>query len=55
MDNFFTQPLPVELTMTTDPLRRQLLGLGLRPGIASYHGDDPSYNQCGETEIDFAA
>lgn len=53
MDGFFTQPLPAELQQTPDPLKRQLLGLGLRPGVASYHGDDQSYNRRGEAGIDF--
>lgn len=53
MDNFFTQPLPQSLTQTSDPLQRQLLGLGLRAGVASYHGDDESYNRRGEPGLDF--
>jgi ectoine hydroxylase-related dioxygenase (phytanoyl-CoA dioxygenase family) len=55
MDNYFTQPLPAELSQTDDPLKRQLLGLGLRPGVASYHGDDEGYNRRGEAGIDFVA
>jgi hypothetical protein len=54
MDAHFTQPLPAELAQTTDPMKRQLLGLGLRDGVPSYHGDDPSYNARGEAGIDFA-
>jgi ectoine hydroxylase-related dioxygenase (phytanoyl-CoA dioxygenase family) len=54
MDNYFTQPLPAELLNTQDPMKRQLLGLGLRDGVSNYHGDDPSYNQRGEAGIDFA-
>jgi len=54
MDNYFTQPLPAELLYTSDPMKRQLLGLGLRPDVASYHGDDESYNRRGEAGIDFA-
>jgi ectoine hydroxylase-related dioxygenase (phytanoyl-CoA dioxygenase family) len=54
MDAHFTQPLPAELLHTQDPMKRQLLGLGLRDGVASYHGDDPSYNRRGEAGIDFA-
>jgi ectoine hydroxylase-related dioxygenase (phytanoyl-CoA dioxygenase family) len=54
MDNYFTQPLPADLLATTDPMKRQLLGLGLRPGIPSYHGDDESYNRGrGEPGIDY--
>lgn len=53
MDNFFTQPLPQSLAQTREPLQRQLLGLGLREGVASYHGDDESYNRRGEAGIDF--
>lgn len=55
MDNHFTQALPADLLHTTDPMKRQLLGLGLRPGVASYHGDDESYNRRGEPGIDFPA
>lgn len=54
MDNHFIQPLPAELLQTQDPIKRQLLGLGLREGVPSYHGDDPSYNRRGETGMDFA-
>ena len=53
MDNFFTQPLPQILAQTRDPLQRQLLGLGLREGVKSYHGDNESYNRRGEAGIDF--
>lgn len=53
MDNYFTQPLPADLLHTTDPMKRQLLGLGLRPGVPSYHGDDERYNRRGEAGIDF--
>lgn len=53
MDAHFTPPLPAELLRTQDPLKRQLLGLGLRNGVPSYHGDDPSYNERGEAGIDF--
>jgi ectoine hydroxylase len=53
MDNYFTQPLPAELLHTQDPMKRQLLGLGLREGVPSYHGDDPSYNRRGEVGMDF--
>jgi ectoine hydroxylase-related dioxygenase (phytanoyl-CoA dioxygenase family) len=54
MDNFFTQPLPADLLATRDPMKRQLLGLGLRPGVPSYHGDDERYNrERGEAGIDF--
>jgi ectoine hydroxylase-related dioxygenase (phytanoyl-CoA dioxygenase family) len=54
MDNFFTQPLPADLLATSNPMKRQLLGLGLRPDVASYHGDDEGYNrQRGEAGIDF--
>lgn len=53
MDNYFTQPLPADLLYTTDPMKRQLLGLGLRPGVPSYHGDDENYNRRGEPGIDF--
>jgi hypothetical protein len=53
MDNYYTQPLPADLLTTTDPMTRQLLGLGLRPGVPSYHGDDESYNRRGEPGIDF--
>lgn len=55
MDNFFTQPLPADLLLTKDPKKQQLLGLGLRPGVPSYHGDDEGYNRSrGEPGIDFA-
>ena len=54
MDNYFTQPLPAALLQTQDPLKRQLLGLGLRPGVPSYHGDDEGYNRRGEPGIDYA-
>ena len=54
MDNYFTQPLPADLLQTADPMKRQLLGLGLRPGVASYHGDSEEYNRSrGEPGIDF--
>jgi hypothetical protein len=53
MDEHFTQPLPADLLLTDDPMKRQLLGLGLRPGVASYHGDDESYNRRGEAGLDF--
>jgi ectoine hydroxylase-related dioxygenase (phytanoyl-CoA dioxygenase family) len=53
MDNYFTQPLPAELLYTKDPMKRQLLGLGLRDGVPSYHGDDPGYNKRGEAGMDF--
>lgn len=53
MDNYFTQALPADLLATTDPMTRQLLGLGLRPGVPSYHGDDERYNRRGEPGIDF--
>jgi len=54
MDNYFTQPLPADLAQTTDPMKRQLLGLDLRPGVASYHGDGEGYNRSrGEAGIDF--
>jgi ectoine hydroxylase-related dioxygenase (phytanoyl-CoA dioxygenase family) len=56
MDNYFTQSLPADLLATTDPLKRQLLGMGLRPGVPSYHGDDEAYNRNrGEAGIDFPA
>jgi ectoine hydroxylase-related dioxygenase (phytanoyl-CoA dioxygenase family) len=55
MDNYFTQSLPADLLTSTDPMKRQLLGLGLRPGVPSYHGDDESYNRRGEAGIDFPA
>lgn len=54
MDGYFTQPLPAELLSATDPLTRQLLGLGLTPGAPNYHGDDEAYNRTrGEAGIDF--
>jgi ectoine hydroxylase-related dioxygenase (phytanoyl-CoA dioxygenase family) len=53
MDNNFRQPLPAALLDSTDPRTRQLLGLGLRPGVTSYHGDDQTYNLRGEQGIDF--
>lgn len=53
MDNYFTQPLPADLLAAQDPLKRQLLGLGLREGIPSYHGDNEGYNQRGEPGIDY--
>jgi hypothetical protein len=54
MDNYFTQPLPADLLATTDAMKRQLLGLGLRPGVPSYHGDDEGYNRGrGEPGIDY--
>jgi len=53
MDNYFTQPLPADLLQTADPVKRQLLGLGLRPGVGSYHGDDECYNRRGEAGLDF--
>ena len=53
MDNYFTQPLPAELAQTADPMKRQLLGLGLREGVPSYHGDNEGYNRRGELGIDF--
>ena len=54
MDNYFTQPLPADLLHTTDPMKRQLLGLELRPGVASYNGDSEEYNRLrGEPGIDF--
>jgi len=54
MDNHFTQPLPASLQESDNPQTRQLLGLGLRPGVAAYHGDDEGYNRRGEAGIDFA-
>lgn len=54
MDNYFTQPLPAELLHTKDSMKRQLLGLGLRDGVPSYHGDDEDYNRRGEAGLDFA-
>ena len=54
MDNYFTQPLPADLLYTKDPMKRQLLGLELRPGAPSYHGDNEGYNRFrGEAGIDF--
>lgn len=53
MDNYFTQPLPADLLHTKDPIKRQLLGLGLQPSVPSYHGDDENYNRRGEPGIDF--
>src|SRR3989442_486075 len=53
MDNFFTQPLPADLLATTDPMKRQLLGLGLRAGVPSYPGDDETYNRRGEPGMRF--
>jgi hypothetical protein len=53
MDNYFTQPLPADLLHTTDPMKRQLLGLGLQPGVPSYHGDGERCNRRGEAGIDF--
>jgi hypothetical protein len=53
MDGHYTQALPADLLTTTDPMTRQILGLGLRPGVPSYHGDDESYNRRGEPGIDF--
>ncbi len=54
MDNFFTQPLPADLLHTDDPMKRQLLGLGLRAGVVSYHGGDENINRRGEPGIDFS-
>lgn len=54
MDEAFTQPLPDELLSASDPLTRQLLGLGLMEGVTSYHGDGEGYNRDrGEEGIDF--
>ncbi|MDA1190553.1 MAG: phytanoyl-CoA dioxygenase family protein [Candidatus Poribacteria bacterium] len=54
MDNYFTQPLPADLLASDDPMTRQLLGLGLRKDVASYHGDNEGYNRSrGEAGIDF--
>ena len=53
MDNYFTQPLPADLLHTTDPMKRQLLGLELRPGVTSYAGDTEEYNRRGEPGVDF--
>ncbi len=53
MDNYFTQPLPAELAQTADPIERQLLELGLREGVPSYHGDNEGYNRRGELGMDF--
>jgi ectoine hydroxylase-related dioxygenase (phytanoyl-CoA dioxygenase family) len=54
MDNYFTQPLPADLAQTDDPMKRQLLGLDLRPGVPSYHGDGEGYNRGrGEAGVDF--
>jgi len=53
MDNYFTQPLPAALQQTTDPLKRQLLGMELQEGLSSYHGDDENYNRRDEEGIDF--
>ncbi len=53
MDAHFTQPLPAELAQSDDPFVRQLLGLGLRPDVMNYNGDDPGYNRRGEAGIDF--
>ena len=53
MDNYFTQPLPAELARTADPMKRQLLGLGLREGVPSYHGDNEGYNRRGDLGLDF--
>ncbi len=44
-----------DLLHTPAPWKRQRLGLGLRPGVASYHGDDEGYNRRGEAGIDFPA
>ena len=53
MDSFFTQPFPQDLLGTKDPMTRQLLGLELRMGVPSYHGDNEGYNLRGDAGIDF--
>ena len=53
MDNYYTQPLPPDLLTTDDEMKRQLLGLELRPDVQSYHGDNESYNHRGEPGIDY--
>ncbi|MDA1143316.1 MAG: phytanoyl-CoA dioxygenase family protein [Planctomycetota bacterium] len=54
MDAYFTQPFPAELKQTEDPVKRQLLGLDLRHGVKSYHGDGEHYNRNrGEPGVDY--
>jgi ectoine hydroxylase-related dioxygenase (phytanoyl-CoA dioxygenase family) len=54
-DHGFMQPLPAELLLTKDPLKRQLLGLQLQPGAPTYLGDSDEYNRRGDAGIDFSA
>ena len=54
-DNYYTQLLPADLVSTDDPVKRQLLGMELRPGVLSYHGDKESYNRRGEPCIDYSS
>jgi ectoine hydroxylase-related dioxygenase (phytanoyl-CoA dioxygenase family) len=45
--------LPVDLLHADDPLVRQLIGLGLRPGAPTYLGDSDVYNRRGDEGIDY--
>ena len=47
------QPLPSDLLQTRDPLKQQLLGSKLRPGVRPYLGDGEEYNLRGDAGIDF--
>ncbi|MEK1934094.1 MAG: phytanoyl-CoA dioxygenase family protein [Pararhizobium sp.] len=47
------QPPPARILGVTDPLKRQLLGFALRPGIQSYLGDLDQYNRRGDPGLDF--
>ena len=53
LDSQFTQPLPADLLLTKDPVKRQLLGLELKSGTPTYFHDDDEYYQCGDAGIDF--
>ncbi|MBW8285973.1 MAG: phytanoyl-CoA dioxygenase family protein [Rhizobium sp.] len=48
-----TQPPPARILGLTDPLKRQLLGFALRPGVQSYLGDLDQYNRRGDPGLDF--
>ncbi len=52
-DEGLSQSLPADLLLTRDPLKRQLLGLGLRQGAPTYLGDCDEYNRRGDPGIDF--
>jgi ectoine hydroxylase-related dioxygenase (phytanoyl-CoA dioxygenase family) len=52
-DNGCKQLPPERILSLTEPLQRQLLGFGLRPGVQSYLGDGEQYNRRGDPGVDF--